>query len=144
MGGRGSGVSFHTHGAAMAETIHGLKRWFISPPDLRPHFDPDESQLAWVLRRESRGGLGAAAGAAGRGALLGQGVAEDGDILECTAHEGDVVYVPPMFWHATLNLADYSFFVSTFTQEHRNGSTAAAAAALGARGPAGEGAAPGA
>ena len=38
-------------------------------------------------------------------------------VLGCTCEPGDVIYVPPMWWHATLNLDPWTFFVSTFTQE---------------------------
>ena len=111
IGGRGSGVSFHTHGAAMAETVRGIKRWYLSPPHLRPPFNPDQSQLTWALTREAHPPPAS------------QAEQEADGILECTALEGDFVYVPPMWWHATLNLGEYNFFVSTFTQEHRHGST---------------------
>jgi ribosomal protein L16 Arg81 hydroxylase len=38
--------------------------------------------------------------------------------LECTLSSGDILYFPNMWWHATVNVDDYTAFVSTFTQEH--------------------------
>ena len=38
--------------------------------------------------------------------------------FECTLNPGDIIYFPNMWWHATLNLDEYTAFVSTFTQEH--------------------------
>lgn len=112
-GGKWSGVAFHTHGAAFAETVVGRKHFWVAPPGARPAFDGDESQLAWALRRA------AAAGAA----------AADG-VLACTLARGDVLYVPPGWFHATLNIERWNFFYSVFTQERDEGVFAAAPAAL--------------
>ena len=73
---------------------------FLTPPGLRPPFNGDESQLQWAHRvRPSLRGL-------------------SGAPLECTVHENEVIYVPPDWWHATLNLRDYNAFISSFTLEH--------------------------
>ena len=48
LAGPGSGVPFHIHGPAFAETIYGRKRWFLYSPEDTPQFDPDESTLHWV------------------------------------------------------------------------------------------------
>ena len=48
LAGPGTGVPFHIHGPAFAETIFGRKRWFLYPPEENPEFDPDESTLRWV------------------------------------------------------------------------------------------------
>jgi hypothetical protein len=98
-GGKWSGVAFHTHGAAFAETVVGRKHFWVAPPGARPAFDADESQLGWALRR-------AAAAPADADGVLG-----------CTLGRGDVLYVPPMWFHATLNLRSWNFFFSVFTQE---------------------------
>ena len=103
-GGKWSGVAFHTHGAAFAETVVGRKHFWVAPPGARPAYDGDESQLMWALRRA------AAAPAAG---------AADG-VLGCTLARGDVLYVPPGWFHATLNTARWNFFYSVFTQEKSN------------------------
>ena len=36
----------------------------------------------------------------------------------CTVGDGEAIYIPPQWHHATLNLDTYNVFVSTFTQEH--------------------------
>ncbi len=38
-------------------------------------------------------------------------------LLVCTAGPGQVLYIPPQWWHATLNMDEYNVFVSVFTQE---------------------------
>lgn len=93
-----SGVSFHTHGAAISETLHGRKRWFLTPPDEPPQFNGDESQLQWLnwhlphLPAEARP-------------------------LQCTVSPGEAIYIPGEWHHATFNLDPYNAFVSTFTHE---------------------------
>mmetsp|Transcript_29650 Transcript_29650/g.71741 ORF Transcript_29650/g.71741 Transcript_29650/m.71741 type:complete len:512 (-) Transcript_29650:66-1601(-) len=37
---------------------------------------------------------------------------------ECTLNPGDLIYFPDMWWHATINLDEYTAFISTFTQDH--------------------------
>lgn len=171
VGGRYSGVSFHTHGAAFAETAHGRKRWFLTAPSVTPpSFDPDEGQLTWALRREGLwpqqpsavvGGAGSnasAAAAAGGGggseepstSVAAAAVSAAGavdvaastplqpqqrhqqQLLECTAHPGEVIYIPPQWWHATLNLDAWNVFFSVFTQEPFELATASASAGGGA------------
>ncbi len=31
-----------------AEVLHGLKRWFVTAPDTKPDFDPNETSFVWV------------------------------------------------------------------------------------------------
>jgi hypothetical protein len=47
IGGSGSGVPFHTHGAVFSEVLHGYKRWFVSPVTAKPVFSPDETSYYW-------------------------------------------------------------------------------------------------
>ncbi len=96
VGGRFSGVSFHTHGPGFSESVTGAKRWFLYPPDVRPDFRPDESQLQWSMFRQH---------------------AQSQPPLECTVAAGEAIYFPSMWWHATLNVADYNVFASVFTHE---------------------------
>ena len=117
IGGRGSGVAFHTHGAAFGETILGAKQWYLSSPEMKPKFNGTVTQLRWALDRA------AAIAASGEAAAAGD---ENGAVLECEVGEGEAIYVPPRWYHATLNWAPYNAFISTFTLE--KGSTAAAAA----------------
>lgn len=96
LGGSGSGVPFHTHGAVFAEVLHGLKRWFVTAPDTKPDFDPNETSFVWVHKHYN----------ATRSKL--------GDRLyECTLRPGEVLYIGHSWWHATLNIGE-SVFISTF------------------------------
>jgi hypothetical protein len=135
LGGKFSGVGMHTHGAAFAEVISGRKRWYLSPPNVRPIFEGDKTQLSWVVERLGFGNVGTseAPGVAqsSSSSSSSSGGSEEGQladshtaaeisneaILECTAGEGEVLYIPPGWWHATLNLDEYNVFVSTFTSE---------------------------
>jgi hypothetical protein len=38
---------------------------------------------------------------------------------ECTIHEGEMIYFPDGWHHATINLERYTVFVSSFTSEHK-------------------------
>lgn len=96
--GRHSGVPFHTHGPVFADLQHGRKRWFLYPPSATVRFDPDRSQWQWL--HEVYPALG-----------------HDDAPLECTARAGETLYIPAMWWHATLNLSPHTVFVSTFTEE---------------------------
>ena len=39
---------------------------------------------------------------------------------ECTIHEGEMIYFPDWWHHATINLERYTVFVSSFTSEHND------------------------
>jgi len=118
VGGRGSGVAFHTHGAAFGETLIGAKQWFLAPPGRRPRFAGDVTTLQWELERRR-----AATAAA---TVKSNGDASDADasdadasasVVECVVGEGEAIYVPPQWFHATLNHGPYNVFISTFTLE---------------------------
>jgi hypothetical protein len=95
LGGLYSGVTFHRHGAAFSETLVGRKRWYIAPPDQRP-LAPQSLHVQWVVEHAR---------------------APPPGVLQCTLEAGQVVYIPPLWWHATLNLEEWTAFVSTFTHE---------------------------
>lgn len=97
LGGLYSGASFHRHGAAYSETIIGRKRWYLRRPGATK---PAQQglQLRWVLEH------------------IASTLNED-DVLECTLEPSQVLYIPPMWWHATLNLENWTAFISTFTLE---------------------------
>mmetsp|Transcript_40040 Transcript_40040/g.67150 ORF Transcript_40040/g.67150 Transcript_40040/m.67150 type:complete len:350 (-) Transcript_40040:276-1325(-) len=89
-----TGVPFHIHGAGYSEPIHGRKTWFLTPPDQRPTFDPEETTLTWMKKHYAT-------------------VAQTPGFLQCTLYPGDALYFPSKWWHATFNL-DESVFISTF------------------------------
>jgi hypothetical protein len=49
--GPGSGVPFHFHGPGFGEAVHGRKRWFLTRPEIRPQFHPNETTLQWFLQK---------------------------------------------------------------------------------------------
>eukprot|EP00735_Rhodelphis_limneticus_P010555 TRINITY_DN3321_c0_g1::TRINITY_DN3321_c0_g1_i1::g.30997::m.30997 TRINITY_DN3321_c0_g1::TRINITY_DN3321_c0_g1_i1::g.30997 ORF type:complete len:322 (+),score=7.32,sp/Q6AY40/JMJD8_RAT/39.57/9e-49,Cupin_8/PF13621.1/1.4e-06,Cupin_4/PF08007.7/19,Cupin_4/PF08007.7/7.9e-05,JmjC/PF02373.17/0.0036,DUF3347/PF11827.3/10,DUF3347/PF11827.3/36 TRINITY_DN3321_c0_g1_i1:53-967(+) len=99
IGGVSSGVPYHFHGGGYSETIIGRKRWFIMRDS--PDFDPDQSQLQWLayVYPKYRGGE------------------LDKSLQQCTIYPGDILYFPSGWYHATLNLDDYTAFVSCFIDE---------------------------
>ena len=130
-GGLYSGVNFHAHGAVFAETLHGRKRWFLAPPAAPPPFSPRRTQLQWLLEQTGRSDgssvaeLSGTVGSERAPASLhvssrGGGAAASSigvGVTACSLGPGEVLYIPPGWWHATLNLADWTAFVSTFTME---------------------------
>eukprot|EP01119_Soliformovum_irregulare_P016416 TRINITY_DN4742_c0_g1_i1.p1 TRINITY_DN4742_c0_g1~~TRINITY_DN4742_c0_g1_i1.p1 ORF type:complete len:273 (+),score=57.36 TRINITY_DN4742_c0_g1_i1:3-821(+) len=94
LGGSGSGVPFHTHGAVFAEVMYGQKRWFLYPPNQTPLFNPNELTLKWL--NEVYPQLNATHRP-----------------LECTLGVNEIIYFPSHWWHATLNIGQ-SVFISVF------------------------------
>lgn len=94
--GSGTGVPFHTHGAVFAETVHGRKRWWLSPPALEPRYDPDANTLKWLRRVWPT-----------------YSAAEAAAMQECVCGRGDVIYIPSHWHHATLNIGE-TVFMSVF------------------------------
>ena len=93
VGAEGSGTPFHDHEPALNLALAGRKRWLVarpatelavvSPADLlRDTLPSEEFRHAWA---ELEGG---------------------GKAWGCTQQAGDVVYVPDMFLHATVNLEE--------------------------------------
>ena len=97
VGGPLSGVPLHVHGPGFSETLIGRKRWWLAPPRPKPAFDPNATALEWALSRRKGESSGA------------DGVA----FAECTVSEGEAIYFPDGWWHATLNL-DETVFISSF------------------------------
>jgi len=106
IGNSGSGVQWHVHGPGFSEAVHGRKHWLLVPFDRRPDFHPDQTSLNWMHRNYPRA------------REENRDDRNEHRPLECTLNPGDMVYFPDMWWHATINLDDYTAFVSTFTQEH--------------------------
>ncbi len=95
IGGSGSGVPFHTHGAVFAEVLVGAKRWFLAPPGHKPVFNPNETSLRWLHDAEAR-------------ALF-----PEPPLYDCTLEPGEVLFIDAQWWHSTLNIGD-TVFISTF------------------------------
>ena len=96
LGGNCSGVAFHMHGPGFSEVLHGRKLWLLYPPDTYPkHFSPDMSTCEWYTRYYAE-------------------VVEDPHLHECSIGPGEILYFPDRWVHATLNLDEYTFFMSLF------------------------------
>ena len=76
LGGAGNGLPFHRHGAVFAETVFGRRRWFVSPPERSPVYNPLKPSLAWLPLLDSSSGID-----------------------ECVLEPSDLIYVPPL-WQA--------------------------------------------
>ena len=90
-----SGVAFHTHGPVFAYTLHGHKRWFLTPPDSPPPFHPSITSASWLTSSNYT--------------LFSQSPSS----IDCTLAPGQVLFIPDAWWHATLNIGD-TLFISHF------------------------------
>lgn len=122
IGGENSGVSFHFHGPGFAEVIHGEKQWFFYPPEMRSILDSNFESLStdvWkkcilpILRNkavpENEDCPSLFDGLSSRDLEL-----LTSKLQECTIYPNEILYFPSMWMHATLNLAPYNVFISTF------------------------------
>ena len=115
IGGPLSGVPLHVHGPGFSETLIGRKRWWLAPPRPKPTFDPNATALEWAL--SSRKAVGG--GEKGDPARNSPGAADGVDFAACTVAEGEAMYFPDGWWHATLNL-DETVFISSFVNYARD------------------------
>ena len=99
IGGRGSGVQWHTHGPGFSQSIHGRKHWVLYPPGQKPSYDSNFTSRYWM--EESY-----------------MNMDEEQKPYECTLFPGEMIYFPDKWHHATINLDRFTSFVSTFTTEH--------------------------
>ena len=99
IGGRGSGVQWHTHGPGFSQSIHGRKHWVLFPPREKPLYNSDYASRHWMEETYMN-------------------MPPKQRPLECTLFPGEMIYFPDRWHHATINLDPYTAFVSTFTTEH--------------------------
>jgi hypothetical protein len=89
MGGTGSGVYFHSHGGTWRALAYGRTKWYLFPPDSA--FGATFGRMQdWLEHRSASG--------RGRPQL---GVMQP---LEIIQEEGELLFIPEMWHHATLNL----------------------------------------
>lgn len=96
IGAKGSGIQWHFHGNGFSENIHGRKYWLLYPEDYKVKFHSNYTSRHWMeeIYNES-----------------------DSLLSHCTVEEGDLVYFPNGWYHATINLDRYNVFVSTFLRD---------------------------
>ena len=97
IGNKGSGVQWHVHGPGFSESLHGRKHWLLYPPSNPPNFNANFTTRHWMEYIYPN----------------------LNDIpWECTVYPGEMIYFPNEWYHAILNLDNYTSFISTFTTEH--------------------------
>eukprot|EP00929_Paragymnodinium_shiwhaense_P104268 TRINITY_DN68521_c0_g1_i1.p1 TRINITY_DN68521_c0_g1~~TRINITY_DN68521_c0_g1_i1.p1 ORF type:complete len:485 (+),score=76.17 TRINITY_DN68521_c0_g1_i1:81-1535(+) len=90
LGGAGSAVGWHRHGASVQMLVHGLKRWFLYPlGDYPPGDGPGGGNSASDWLR-----------------VVYPTLPERRRPIEFIQQPGDVVYIPDGWYHAVINLAD--------------------------------------
>lgn len=141
IGNIGSGVQWHTHGPGFSETIHGRKHWVLYPPEFQPEYDSDYASRHWMenaypsledwndadaerearrhddylYRWKSRSVKNKNKSSKPTEDRVGPSEKKP---WECTVREGEMIYFPDRWHHATINLEKYTVFVSSFTTEH--------------------------
>jgi ribosomal protein L16 Arg81 hydroxylase len=89
-------VQWHFHGPGFSETFHGRKRWFLYPSPVQPKFNPDHTCLQWLN-------------------TIYVNLVDEERPLECTIEPGDILYFPHGWYHAILNLDEFTVFMSAFS-----------------------------
>lgn len=102
------GVQWHVHGPGFSEVYHGRKRWMLYRPEYYHaiEFDPDQTALQWLLDTNKSNLFGPSKLA---------------PPICCTINPKEVLYFPPMWPHAILNIgetvsSDGSFLFSKHLQ----------------------------
>lgn len=94
VGGDRSGVQYHLHGPVFAETVAGFKRWALTAPtrdgEAPPAFDPNMHAYDFFQQQ-----------------------LYPPNTFDCTLGPGEVLFIPDLWWHATLNIGE-TVFVSMF------------------------------
>jgi hypothetical protein len=89
LGGDGQGINFHTHVDAYNVQLFGSKRWAIYAPHAMRGADwsPTEPMVTWLTTRRTAEGY-------------------PQPTWECIQEEGDLLYIPEGFHHATASLGE--------------------------------------
>ena len=90
LGGPGTGAPWHIHKDAVNALVYGRKRWFLLPPERALYSALPFAE--WLAAAEAAEAANATRGGLPRGTL------------QCTQRAGDVLYVPPGWGHAVINL----------------------------------------
>jgi len=118
IGNIGSGVQWHTHGPGFAQTLHGRKHWILMPPQQKPTYHPDETSRHWMEYTYTHQFQQTKSSSSSTTTQQQQQQQQQQRLYECTLEEGDMIYFPDQWHHATINLDTYTAFISSFTTEH--------------------------
>ena len=142
IGGKNSGVSFHFHGPGFSEVITGKKRWFLYPPEYEPDTSSitaatggklsgfesmtNTTVLDWInspsfgtIKKRNSNNINnnipfRLPHKTEYDRNNDNNIHNDDKFYDCTIVPGEVLYFPTQWQHATLNLEEYTFFVSVF------------------------------
>jgi len=105
-----AGLPFHEHEAAWLWLVHGRKQWFVLPPGSIPD-GATRWKTTWQWLTGGRGNEGTLSLPSATGALKG--------MLQCMQEPGEVVFVPTLWQHATLNIGTALGFGGQALQKSR-------------------------
>ena len=100
LGNKHSSTHLHSElASSCAIQLSGIKKWYLINPKYSDHLHPipDKNKIFFV---------------SSRGFLLRNEKTNNIPHYEIIAEEGDFLYVPPWWWHETLNLTDHNFMFS--------------------------------
>jgi hypothetical protein len=105
LGGARSGVAWHhSHGRAALALLAGRKRWYLAPPEDPPSLELQWSMpWQWLSLAARTGGKGLIPNPARRPRADAHPPQLSGAQQWCTQRPGEVMLVPRVWWHATLN-----------------------------------------
>lgn len=100
LGNKNSSTHLHSElASSCAIQLSGIKKWYLIEPKYSDHLHsiPDKNKIFHV---------------SSKGFLLNNKNTNYIPHYEIFAEEGDFLYVPPWWWHETLNLTDHNFMFS--------------------------------
>jgi hypothetical protein len=100
----GAGLAFHWHGDALAEVLHGQRRWFLASPERSPVFHPRRTTAQWIRDVYTP---------------LYNTKEPNHTILECTLRPNEALYIPADWFHATLSLGQAVSITTSFAAAWR-------------------------
>jgi hypothetical protein len=98
----GAGLAFHWHADVFAETLHGVRRWFLYPPEVSPVFNPRATSARWLRDQLSK-----------------SSPEQRQALQECTVRPNEAIYVPADWFHSTLSLGQAVSITTSFAAMYR-------------------------
>jgi hypothetical protein len=99
----GAGLAFHWHADVFAETLHGVRRWFLYPPETSPVFNPRATSARWLRDQHSQSSP----------------EQQQQALQECTVRPNEAIYVPADWFHSTLSLGQAVSITTSFAAMYR-------------------------